>query len=552
MSTHVLTSPNGETMTVFGGVYNVVMRYLSDPQFAAHLDSAGVGVATRARTIISKVQQGWTFASDYIGSKRQRTDTTDPLSVGTGKNKHVVGMGGIFTGGVPPQPSTTMRLAKSVFFDNMPWLINQLNRTQTMRSQAELQIIGDSEQRSVQMFTYRHRCISSDITTSRVLNPVNASGQWYPMVDGTAISNTGVYSLDLNQGPTAQYYNGKCFYAPLNIADLENQSFAMVAPFFNQSITPISTTSSFAGIDPAGASNFTAGHMAHRVSPYWAQYTADGESSVTGLVGNSYNRPLVSPTVVDGGVKLSFSNKGPSGAFVEILVIKKKQNGPDITVGNVANTYDQPLLAYSDAIGKGQLVMKSNNQGVIDLGGDTPNVDHYMTSPYHKLLPESKFSKKTDVDFSQKERFKFALPSAGKKTVTIRFGGFNGIGNNIGVGDKFCPETVSILIAINGQIQSAEFSKATDQLVSGNVCSPHNVMVFTDYYETVQAARQSPPPKNAYVRGRVNPELYTGTLPSGVTAHPFQMIAAEKIVREGQGNGRRQHAMDGDLNKDEL
>jgi len=463
------------------------------------------------------------------------------------KKNTTVGALGLFTGGTPPQPTTSLRIAKSVYVDNMPWLINQLNRKMTLRAQAEVQIMGDSEQRSCHMFTYRHRHTTTTMPANRVLKPYNNSGVWYPKVDGTVVGQMGIYALDLNQGGSNQaYYNGKCFYAPFNVADLENQSFQLMTPFFHASNV---VTGNVNSVDTPNMENWQQGNLA-AVSGYYALHTADG-NPYNNELAKTYNRPIVSPTIVDGGVKLTFSNKGPSGAFIEVLVVKKKQTlEGTIPTSNTANGSDEPMNSYVTALGRGQKQKACNTQGVVYLDTDAISETAVIQSPYHKLLPDSKYARKQDVDFSQKERFKFALPSSAKKTVNLNFGGFNGIGDQIS--EVFCPDTVSVIIAVNGQIQSAEITKNGDNLVTGNICSPHNVMCMLDYHETVQAAKQAMPSTKAYINGDVRPELKTGNWPTGISAHPFQMIAAEKVFREGQTNGRRQHAQDGDTAMDEL
>ena len=533
-------------LNVLDRVQQMAMRYFVDPNFAAVVDNSAAGAYRNVKSIVAKMQNGW----NWVTSKRQRTEsmtvpTPDPVDLGTRtKNTRVPGASGIFTGGVPQEPSQSLRLAKSVYADNISWLMYMLNRKSTLRACSEIQIIGDSEQRSCHMFTYRHRQTTSTIPASRTLLPKNTLGTWYPKVDGTLVTNTSTIMLDLNQGSTPEYYNGKCFYAPINIADLENQSFALMAPFIQQSYSMNSST----GNEPISMETFSA-PLSYVRSPYY-NYSAV-QNGTTNVETPSFNRPNISPIIVDGGLKIDFSNKGPSGAFIEILVLKRKQNyNSAVPATNVANNADQPLNSYVTAIGSGYLTQHANNQGVVNLQGDQPQLNDVFSSPYHKLLPESRYVKPANTIFSQKERFKFALPSGAKKHCKISFGGFTGTGRPGEEG--FSPETVSVIIAINGQIQSAELSKNGDNLVTGNICSPHNVMLNTEYYETVQAGKHNKPQTAAYIKGDLDPRFYSGTLPSNVTAHPYQMIAADKILREGQANGRRQHAQDGDTAMDEL
>jgi len=560
---HVIIGPSGERLSVGTVAFKYAMRYMSDPSFAARVDNTAGAGFTRAKNVIDKIQKGWKWATN----KRARTGSaepvaSDPLSVSSARKIIAVpGSRNMFTGGVPSEPSASMRLTQPVYHDNVAWLMSMLNRKATMNLEAQVQILGDSEQRSVHMFTYRHRgtTLSNNnyLTDNTILRPFNNTGYHYPKVDGTFISsNVSTYFLDLNVGATPDASNGKCFYSPVNMADLENQSFALMAPFINKvsaestlnADVPEIQTALFNQSNPLSAIN----------SPYMIK-SADIEASGAGTQYNpnipTWNRPIIRPMICDGGVKMSFSNKGPTGAFIEIIVIKKKQKNEPATP--IDAVYDsvfpmKPLRQYARAINDGYVVQKQSSQGVVMVGGDSPGPSDTFSNPYVKLLPESRYCKAEDVQFTQKERMKFGIPSGGNKDVSIKFGGYVSSGRTYVNGDQFCDSTISILVAINGQLQSAELSKNGDNLVTGNLCSPHNVMIDFDYHETMQASKQSLPPKKAYIRGKVNPYLLTQTLPAGVVAHPFQMIAAEKILRDGQTNGRRQHAQDGDMTNDDI
>jgi len=468
----------------------------------------------------------------------------------------------MFTGGVAAEPSATLRLGQAVYHDNVSWLHSMLNRKQTMNLEAQVQVLGDSEQRSVHMFTYRHRgttlANNNVLSNPYILKPFNNSGYHYSYVDGTPLVNTtGVYTLDLNAGAASlpDQYNGKVFYSPVNMADLENQSFALMAPFINKQ----SSESMNAEIPELTTTLFNQTNALSSInSPYMIK-SADIEASGSGTSYNpnipTLNRPIIRPMICDGGVKMSFSNKGPTGAFIEIIVLKKKQKAEpasQIDSAHDGSFPSKPLRQYVRAINDGYVVQKQSSQGVVMVGGDSPGPSDTFSNPYVKLLPESRYCKTEDVQFTQKERMKFGIPSGSSKDVSINFGGYVANGRTYVNGDQYCDSTISVLVAINGQLQSAEFTKNGDNLVTGNMCSAHNVCIDFDYHETMQAAKQTLPPKKAYIRGKVNPYLLQAAPPGGVSVHPFQIISAAKILREGQSNGRRQHAQDGDTANDDV
>jgi hypothetical protein len=549
---------------------NNLHRYATDANYRAKVNSAG-GKVWAAANAAGLTVQHWAkrarewyapddaaLNEDGIGSSAKETNPQN-VAVKT-YTRQIRGASSIFAGGEVVGKPMSLRLGTAVAHDNIPAFLDHLNKKGTMRIEFVNQFVGDDQTRSCHMMVFRHRATLGSIA-GRILKPTATFSN--PVIGASTV----VSALHSNFFDTsrATCSNGKVMYAGFNLGDIEENCMRLL------SYNALERT------DPITATTFSAAPLVIPTAILWnpldkvkADWTAvQNSKSIMDDVyaGNNptlqNNNPTVSQhreyraVIRDGGVTIDFQNKHPTGCFVEIIVVKLKETHVSPAISLIAATADQPLFSYTQAIGTGYLRKITSVLGSDDVGGRAPKIDDVFSSPYFPLLPPD--PKNVDASlahFSEKSRQSFALSSGAKRTVKLSFGGKVYDPNQDDDFSAYSNMSYGVIIAVNGQQTSAILQQGTDHLISGDACTGHNLNMKCEYYEHLQACKLvNPDSTNLFIRGQMEPKVVTASLPAGVTYHPYQILAANAVLR-GNGPsvsaGNTFHQGDGNLANDPI
>lgn len=525
----------------------LVNAYANDPDFRKKVDwivqtgySAGVKAGKFVYRIGSKL--GQKIKNSNFFNKRPRTDGSSSTTTSAAIDPQAsdvfhkfrqpaLGAQALFTGAEVVERPLSYRLSGRESLNPLKAFLRDFNLPKKYTSQFACQYVGDDQLRSCQGLVFRHVASLStvDIAT-RVLKP---NWTYKPVTIGSA-PGTQITDLPYNFFD-ASIDNMKTMVAPLNIYDMLALASSITPPAGNlkndifYSPGASTTTTGQSDINQVDSWGQTSSALTTAVPSWVANYLNKLDDPYTSTNFNVARSPKIVFASAVGGVQLYFENKHPVGAFIEIIVYKNRRDAADVSPSFFNSSSDSIMSNLEAACGVSYVnrvcSMRANDYG----SGDSPSRSDVTTSPYYPLLPKPDVRfYPTQCNFSEKHRMKFALGSGHKRSVRISFGGMKFDPRSMA--EAWSSEQVVLVIAINGQMISGLAQLGSENLITGDACSGHNVLVRGQYYERIyplQCTRGS----TLFTQQSMDPRITTSV--AGVTFSPYIMIPAQNSIRNG-------------------
>jgi len=510
---------------------NMAVRTINGIKY--YVDAAG-----HVHSTVNKIREK---VSEF--RKRHRNDSSpkeeaDPQNQQRTKSSHMVvpGQLDLFTGGDVQLPPLTARIGLPKTADNIKHFLETMNRKGFYRNEFQCQYVGDDQVRSCQMMIFRHR--KSDRTTSSRFLKATSTFNGPTINVGNPAVATGINGMGINFfNSSLGASQGKVMWSDVGLNDMEEYGLQLLGKHAVRDDVHYGETT----VETVIESNDSAFGSAKLVLPLWVGQNNQSVSTA------SIPRKQYKAVIRDGGIQFDFQNKHPTGCFIELIVVRFKRDKFDNITSNIDLAgFDEPLKSYGACLGKAYVKKINEKQGSISAQGYQAAASDVLSNPYAPFLPtDSRNTDKNTEYMSQKSRYKFALPSGAKRHVKISFGGHvydprDTLGGAATLAaSTFNDLTIGIIIAINGQHMGALFtSNSGAQLVSGNVCTGHNVFVKGEYYENIQALKMVPDSNSTVnTRGTIEGRVPTTALPANVTMSTYQMLAANTVQRRERADG---------------
>lgn len=296
------------------------------------------------------------------------------------------------------------------------------------------------DERNVHFQVFRHRLVG---TLNGVNNDPNSS-QWgfgypYPTTADILTPNgggRGLYSSDeypnnvaanFNKGsginivqqPFHELDHKNTYFSVFNRGDLEDMSFNLnrFKIRHDSVVNPGQGTSAY----KAGSARFKIDNHPYYSSIYqWNNATVDA-SAPPGV-----SSPFKFNAVIrKGSIKYRFNNKGDNPALIELIVYRVKKNH-NITKDA---TNPGPTDAYNiadklvDPIAQGYIAKIRKRLGTENLDGRPPLLDDVCGNPAFPLLPQTREIIQSSNPFTEIQRVKVTLASAGRRDVVLKLPG---------------------------------------------------------------------------------------------------------------------------------
>lgn len=357
----------------------------------------------------------------------------------------------------------------------------------------------DKQERHNHVQMFRHRLsegsgynLNANVTNNwptqfrnHILTP-GASQSFFPSGD-TSIPS----ALSAGETPWRDITTNECYWAPYNLADLEdcswnlnalklipspNGSAAAPAPFADQALTFLS------------ANHFRSSYLALN-------------NKIATSLGAQPSQYRYKACINKGSVCYDFMNKGTGGAKVEVLVYRLKKNAnlnwtPPTDVGAPMNFVN---LAISVPIGVGYLETCQDKAGTDNLGGRTPSSYDVLSNPQFPFLPLLKKTLQKNQPFVEISRQTFAMPSGSRREFNLELPGIcydptnqlnSGPDPNAGTPSVFDEYSYAIFISCSGVACTNEMQTPTAAPIGynvGDMISRCDIQFYCTYTEHIGA-----------------------------------------------------------------
>lgn len=244
-------------------------------------------------------------------------------------------------------------------------------------------------------------------------------------------------------GPYHQHYQYENCWSPLNICDLEDMSW---------NLNKLKLTTNSTAYNNSGGNRGQSTDNGHLILPNVAVWKSDFHRCYSAIENQNFINSMkpdsetVQPayestysyqSVLKGGnIKYQFSNKQSTGARVEVIVYRMKQNknqigawinyaaaDPFTVAASSGGNLGNPLNNIVPPIAAGYMNTCEGKLGTDNLGGRDPNPRDIVDNPEFPLLPVLKKTINARESFKEVSRTAFALPAGGTRELDIMLEG---------------------------------------------------------------------------------------------------------------------------------
>lgn len=320
-----------------------------------------------------------------------------------------------------------MTLGKQVMpynsIENFLSLFNQTGSVSTSFG-GRLQSGQDTRARVYHCFRHMLRADTALTTgaaypTTDILNPSGSAT--------IALSGFNTTNAALSNTPITDQVDSKVYFAPYNLADLEDVSFNLNKFKLGPQSTTSETAAPFGHVDQGDANAVSLlddcpvlVENAHRCNS--AIFQNNIRDASFGSSSNYSSAPFkYDACLKQGTVDYLFMNKGDGPLSLEIVVYRVKKNGvQQIPIKwshfNITSQLETP-------IGEGYVNKVYGHLGTDKVGSEKPAATDVVTDPSKPFLPSNRFINQSELAYKEVERVKLCINSGERRPFQLKLGG---------------------------------------------------------------------------------------------------------------------------------
>lgn len=447
----------------------------------------------------------------------------------------------LFTEGEKRLTPLKLHLKGKEFPDGIDNFLAAMMQKASVSFQFAGRMVSTTNNRSCHVQHFRHSLSTDDTSTGSAWPSAQRAWILQPSpnvafnIAGNSHSNSE-QQIPANAGVFREMYSGQEFWAGISRPDLEDMMWKLNTLKLQHFYTG-------SGAAPPFASNLASSLAENdhaRISQIYVNNDVDGHyTSNTNAAGQPFRYNAV---FNDGSVTYDFMNKGPGGAKVEIIVYQMKKHTTGYSTSTLYTPPVAPFILTGTSVS--QLVETigtayvTKTMGLLATDafaqGKAPTKGDVFNHPAHPLFPDIKIQKGTAMPWKERGRQTFAMPSGGRRSVTLQFGGdvYDPINIAPDLADPgegtFRPildqHSYMVVLAVSGAKGSQIYTvgavtggppAGSEFLLGDNFCAA-DVQFYASYKEDIQACQfKKPGRKQMFCNGQIlDPYVFPAVTPA--------------------------------------